>query len=475
MSPRLHDAAGGFFLFVRPRGGRVDVAKLQRETYDTIVASSDAPFVIERPPLFSPAAAAQDEVNGKGGLHQWAAMFLPVEFTNWVEESRAHVESCYVGDWSALAKVTVSGPDAHAFLSQLGFADLSAFEPGQLKHHVQLDENGWVASEGVVGRVGDEEFFYTAGSCEWLVWRFEQDNWNAEVRDVTPDRFIIGVQGPTSLHTLEKATGGSLRDLPFSRFRTTQIGGIEMLILRTGISGELGYELHGPSGHANEIWRTLREQGEEFGIKQLGGRSQSVQHIEAGIATNGLDYMPASAITPGAPRLFRRRTVGGSFVPSAFTDFFRKPGELGWGRKDGAVPAHQFLGRDALLADADAGGPSRTLAGLIWNHDDVADVLSSVVGSGEIPDQMDLPRRLGPAFDQILANGDPAGISSGRTLSSNLRATISLAVLDRSVASPGTQTTVVWGRPGTSQRQIRATVVDLPFKTDRRRADVSRL
>ena len=59
--------------------------------------------MLDRPPLFSPAAAAQDEVNGKGGLHQWAAMFLPLEFTDWVDESRAHVETCYLGDWSALA------------------------------------------------------------------------------------------------------------------------------------------------------------------------------------------------------------------------------------------------------------------------------------------------------------------------------------------------------------------------------------
>jgi vanillate/3-O-methylgallate O-demethylase len=52
---------------------------------------------------------------------------------------------------------------------------------------------------------------------------------------------------------------------------------------------------------------------------------------------------------------------------------------------------------------------------------------------------------------------------------------ISLCVIDRAHAAPGTEVTVIWGRPGTPQREIRATVTALPFKPDRRRADVTAL
>ena len=67
------------------------------------------------------------------------------------------------------------------------------------------------------------------------------------------------------------------------------------------------------------------------------------------------------------------------------------------------------------------------------------------------------------------------GVSTGRTVSPTLRAMISLCVIDPAHAAPGTQVTVVWGRPGTPQREIRATVTALPFKPDRRRADVTAL
>ncbi|MEU9448755.1 aminomethyl transferase family protein [Streptomyces sp. NPDC048277] len=448
----------------------VDMAKAQRDTYEAVLRLKDAPFVAERPAYFSPAAAAQDKSNSLGAYGHFAQTLLPLEYSGWAEECAAHVTSCYVGDWSSLHKVVVRGREALACLAWLGMRDLSRFEHGQIKHHVQLDENGRVASEGILCRLGEEEFLYTAGSGDWLMWQLGQGSWDAEAEDVSPEQFIFGVQGPASLDTLEKLTGGSLRDIAFSRSRRSTIAGVPVRVLRTGISGELGYEVHGPAGHANEIWSAIVESGQGFGIRELGLRSQPVQHIEAGIATNGLDYLPASILTPGAPRQFRRGMPGGSFVPeNGITDYFRKPGELGWGFRKG-VPDREFLGRDALAAQ---GEPRRTLMGLKWNAEDVTGILAAALVEGDLPDAMELPRGRGPVFDQVLVGGRRVGVSTGRTLSVNLRSTISLCVIDRDRATPGTEVTVLWGRPGTAQREVRATVTPLPFKPDRRRTEVS--
>ncbi len=449
-------------------------AARQRQAYEAMLNDDAGPFITGVPVLFSPAGAAQDEANPKGGYGRFAQILLPMEYGSWAQEAQAHVRSAYLGDWTSLSKVLVRGRQALEFLAAAGLNDLSRFETGQVKHHVQLDENGWVASEGVLVRLGEEEFGYTAGSCDWLAWQFSQGSWDAEIADISPETFIFGIQGPQSLFILEKASGESLRDLGFNRSRPASLGGVPVRVLRTGISGELGYELHGRADAAGQAWRAVAAAGQEFGMHLLGFRSQPVQHIEAGIATNGLDYLPAAAITPGAPRQFKRGSIGGSFVPAGgFTDYFRKPGELGWGPR--ALPSHDFLGRDALAADAAAGGPARTLAGLTWNAADVTGVLSSMLGDGELPDQMDMPRLAGPSFDQVLIADAPVGVSTGRTVSPTLRAMISLCVIDRAHAAPGTEVTVIWGRPGTPQREIRATVSALPFKPDRRRVDVTSL
>ncbi|MFD7811547.1 aminomethyl transferase family protein [Streptomyces sp. NPDC059785] len=454
----------------------MSIADRQRAAYEAIAASgADAPFLTERPALFSPAAAAQDILNVRGTYGRFAQILLPMEYSHWTEEATAHVRSCYLGDWTSLHKVRLRGPQAFAFLGQLGMRDLSRFETGQIKHHVQLDENGYVASEGVLTRTSEQEFVYTAGSCDWLLWQLSQGEWDAEATDISAERFIFGVQGPHSLRVLETATGENLRDIGFSRGRPTQVAGIPLAIMRTGISGELGYELHGATDDAEAVWTAVLAAGEEHGIHQLGFRSQPVQHIEAGIATNGLDYLPASILTPGAPRQFRRGTPGGSFVPAnGITDYFRTPDELGWGFRNG-LPDRQFVGRDALAAQAARGGPSRVLVGLVWNAEDVADVLTSLCRDGELPDQMDIPRNLGPHFDQVAIADAPVGVATGRTLSPTLRGTISLCVIDRDHDSPGTEVDVIWGRPGTPQRTIRAVVTSLPFKPDHRRTDIARL
>ena len=446
--------------------------ELQREAYDRVVAGRDEPFVLVRPPYFSPAAAAQDRA-ANGVLGHFAQMLLPSEYTTWQDESLAHVRSCYIGDWSPLHKIRIHGPQALAFLSWVGMNDLSSFELGQLKHHVQLDENGWVASEGILGRLGDDEFVYTAGSANWLEWQLATGDWDATADDISPDQFIFGVQGPRSLAVLEQAAGTGLRDLSFNRSREIELCGAPVRVLRTGISGELGYELHGPSSVGNEVWSAVVEAGTDHEIRQLGFRGMSVQHIEAGIATNGLDYLPSSILTPGAPTQFRQRPLGGSFVPTAVTDYFRKPGELGWGRR--TAYRHDFLGREALDQESSEGGPARTLIGLVWDTDDVAAVFASVVGPDEPADAMELPRHQGLTHDRIVLDGRDIGISSGRSLSAHLRATISLGVVERAHAVPGTELTVIWGRPGTPQREIRATVTTLPFKPDHRRIDVTTL
>ncbi|WP_405522235.1 glycine cleavage T C-terminal barrel domain-containing protein [Streptomyces canus] len=446
----------------------------QRARYQALLELADRPFDVERPAVFSPAAAAQDEANVKGLLFRWTPVFIPYEYTNWGEESLAHVRSCYIGDWSAIGKLRVHGTEALTALTRIGMNNLSRFEPGQIKHHVQLDERGHIASEGLLYRVAEEEFVYSGGGVDWTAWQIDQGGWDAKSEVISPDMFIFEIQGPTSLFALEAATGESLRDIGFNRSRMTSISGIPVRILRSGISGELGYELHGSADDANAVWTAVVEAGAEHGIRQLGMRSQLVAHIEAGIATVGIDYLPSSIITPGAPRLFPRGMPDGSFVPTDVTEFFRRPGELGWGRR-GALTSHDFIGRDALAAETAEGGPARHLAGLHWNNEDVIALFASQFGDGPVPEPMEMPRKIGASLDQVLVNGRPVGVSTSRTYSTHLRRTISLCVIDRDLAAPGTEVTVLWGNPGTAQRELRATVTSLPMKEDRRRTDVSTL
>jgi glycine cleavage system aminomethyltransferase T len=452
---------------VAPFDSATSVSARQRSLFETTLARRQDRWDLDRPAIFSPAAAAQDVANGTGVFFRWTPLMLAWEFTQWTEEALAHTETCFLGDWSALGTLRLRGAQALPFLQHVGVNDLSSLPVDGVKHSIQCDENGFVASEGILYRTDDDTFLYQGGGVDWTAWQLKRGHWDVEGEVISPEMFLFHVQGPTSIHAVEAATGQDLRDLPFHGSRRTVLAGCPVRILRAGVSGELGYEVHGYADDANAVWTALAEAGGPHGLRLLGVRSQLVAHIEAGVATTGLDYLPASIVTPGAPKLIPSGAISGSFVPrQGVTDFFRYPAELGWPRSVD-LDGHDFIGRDALRRQADEGGAARRLVGLVWNADDVASLFAAQFEDGPLPDPMDMPRTVGASFDQVLSGGEAIGISSGRTYSPHLRDTISLCVLSRELAVPGTEVSVLWGNPGTPQREIRATVARSPLKERR--------
>ena len=84
-------------------------AARQRQAYEAMLNDDAEPFITGVPVLFSPAGAAQDEANPKGGYGRFAQILLPMEYGSWAQEAQAHVRSAYLGDWTSLSKVLLRG------------------------------------------------------------------------------------------------------------------------------------------------------------------------------------------------------------------------------------------------------------------------------------------------------------------------------------------------------------------------------
>ncbi|HTW89102.1 MAG TPA: hypothetical protein VMD75_13960, partial [Candidatus Binataceae bacterium] len=391
-------------------------------------------------------------------------------------EGLAFHETAYLGDWSALTKFRVQGRDALDFLSLHCVNDLSRFGAGQIKHAIQTNDSGKIVGEGVLYKISDLEYRYSGGGAYWLNHCFQQGKWQGAAVVDSADEFVFAVQGPKSLYVMEKATGESLRDLKFSHTRMTKVGNHAVRILRTGVTGELGYEFHGPSEIGNEIWLAVQKAGDEFGLKLLGGRSQLVSHVEGCFPTIGRDFWP-SVSALGGSRAHLIQSTGGSYEWSTPAELMRSPFELGWAREV-SLDTHDFIGREALLAEKSAGGPARRLVGLKWNSEDVLDVFAGLFRTGPTVIPMELPRNnqkhaINP--DKVLKNGKVVGCSTSRVYSAYLRQMISLCVIDQDLTEPETPVSVVWGDRDKPQKEIRAIVCQVPFKEDRRRTDVTKL
>lgn len=437
----------------------------------------DLPFTTERPAVFTSAAPAQDKVNASRVWRRWGDTFIAWQYGEWLDEASAHHNSAFIGDWSAISKVKITGRDATRFLEHIGVADLSKFSEGRIRHFVLTDHNGKVATEGVLGRMAEEDYYYTAGGGEWIVYQASQGDWDVKAELVTPDLFIFELQGPKSIDMLEVAAGESLRHLEFNRWCNTNIAGAHVRILRTGISGELGYEIHGSTKDGASVWEAIYQAGVPLGIQPLGMRCQVLSHIESGIATAGFDYMPASVGGPGGSNISVSgggQRVLGTFKHETMADLFRSPFELNWCSPK-VVERRDFIGADALRKELADGGPRRRLIGLVWDSRDVIDCYASLFEDGDLAPQMDIPRRYAAEYLSVRKDGAEVGCATSRVYSPKLRRMISFVHIDRDLAESGIDLEVAWGTSTDDQRLVRAKTILLPFKPDNRRVDVTKL
>lgn len=412
----------------------------------------------------------------------------PREFTNWLDEQLSWKETCYIGDWSFMPDLHVRGPDALELLSDLTVNSLERFPVGQAKHAIQCNQDGQVIGDGILYRLAADEY-RTQHLAAWPKFNAETDGYDvtAEIHD----SFIYQVQGPTSLQVLEALTDESLRDIGFMNVETIEIEGVEVVILRQGMSGEVGFELQGPREHGEAIWDAVVEAGEEEGLRRLGRRSHMINHLEMCFPTRGHHYLPA--IFGDELRAYRKWldadnyaeanfTVAGSYRPDDVSGYYRSPVELGWERN--IAFDHEFIGREALEAEVDS--PRRTIVTLVWDPDDVADVFASFFREGKHHKYLEMPYQpyRGIEADVVRHDGEAVGVSTGRGYSYYYREMLSLCTVDIEYSEPGTEVVVVWGEgraPPNPKiqphvpKEITATVARAPYKEDRRRTDLHRV
>ncbi len=453
-----------------------------RKQYEKAIQFSKLAF-IERPYLGSPAAPAQERTNlSATWSHMNAGFLFGYEYTRWWKESNALRNAAIIGDWSWLNKCAVRGPDASRFMNYATVKDLSRQKVGQVIHTPMVNVEGKVAIEGLTLRLSENEYMFTqVGAKKWLTYLLGLTKMDVEVKDVTPDYTCYALQGPRSLEILEEVTSESFLDLRFSRWRMSKVNGVDVLVSRQGVTGEIGYEffMRIDTGKAHELWHTIREVGKKFGLREIGFRAQLIGHIEAGIPSAVVDYLPARIGTGALTKLstFTRLYITEEELAALDWDLseqFCSPAELGWEHTIN-LDGHDFYGRSALIKETEAGGPPRRLVGLVWDSDDLSELFAAQFRDESAPPPPDLPRgQYRMLYLKILKDGEQVGWATSPTYSPNIRRMISLGRLRKGLVESGTEVAVLWGGFSTEpQCRIRARVVKLPFIQHKRTMDLS--
>lgn len=220
----------------------------------------------------------------------------PYVFTSIEAEHRATREQVGLFDVYYQVAIQVAGRDAPAVLAQALVADTERQAVGRVVYAAPCNESG--------GMIDDLTCFRLAEDCFWLfptpsrfaasmaaVQKTAQGR-NATVTNLGYKSAYLSVQGPNSRALLQQLTTTDLANTAlgyFSFVHGTLAEVPDVLISRTGYSGELGYELWYPSEYAEHLLSTLLESGRSLGAQLCGLGALRTLRIEKRYPLYGLD------------------------------------------------------------------------------------------------------------------------------------------------------------------------------------------
>jgi aminomethyltransferase len=366
----------------------------------------------------------------------WSGYTTVDVFSTVEQEYFAIRNGCSLYDLTPMVKYRIAGSGALPFLNRMMTRDLRKLAPGRVAYSVWCDDAGQLIDDGTVFCLGASEYRLCTAERQrdWL--EASAIGFDVELAEITEEVAALALQGPTSCALL-KALGltgvEALRPFELGRFtlspRTPSAAAAELMISRTGFTGDLGYELWMRPADAESVWDALMEEGRGRGIRPIGSRALNMARIEAGFLLPHFDFVSAAH--------------------TLHLGTERSPLELGLAWLVDFDKGH-FTGRRALLAER-ARGPRRQLVGL-----DVA---------GNKPAHNALLYRERSGRRQV-------GSVTSAIWSPTCKRNLALAMLDAPYLSWGS---VVWAEIYLNReltwerRMVRAGVVERPFFAPPRR------
>ncbi len=262
-------------------------------------------------------------------MSPFGGFVMPIQYSNIVDEHQAVRQQCGVFDVSHMGEVLISGPDAERYVNHLFTNDVRQMPVGKILYGMMCYEHGGVVDDLLVYKLADHRFFLVINAAnidkDWD-WIQQQAAGYEVTLEHQSDRYgELAIQGPKAEEVMEKVLGIPCQELSFYTFKLLD----EVIVSRTGYTGEDGFEVYASPQYINDCWDKLMAAG----VKPCGLGCRDTLRFEVGLPLYG-DELSAD-ITPIMAGL-------GIFVK------LDKP---------------EFIGREAL-ARQKAEGPQKKLVGI---------------------------------------------------------------------------------------------------------------
>ncbi len=338
---------------------------------------------------------------------QFAGWEVPVYFTSIIDEHEAVRKYAGFFDISHMGEFRVKGSGAREFLDRLVTNKVSKLEPGKAVYSPMLNEQGGIMDDLIIYEISQDQYLVivNAGNVDKdFAWMKSKAPKGVEVTNLSASRGIFAVQGPNAVKIIESVFGKKAASIPVFNFLAVPFESSEIILARTGYTGEDGFEIFFDQPAGEKLYKALKEAGTPYGMKPVGFGARDTLRLEARLLLHGHDMN--ESISPLECGL-------------AWTvDFGKKA----------------FIGRDVLIRQKES-GISRKLIGF---------------------EMMD--RGLAREHYKLRFQGKEVGEVTSGSFSPTLKKNIGLALIDSSAAKEGNELEII-----IREQPQKAKIVKTPF------------
>ena len=263
-------------------------------------------------------------------MSPFGGFIMPIQYTTIVDEHQAVRHACGVFDVSHMGEVLVSGTDAERYVNHIFTNDVRGIPNGKILYGMMCYENGGTVDDLLVYKVTDDIFFLVINAAnidkDWAWIQEQATGYDVTLQNQSEEYGELAIQGPQAELVMQEVLGIPCQELAFYTFK--QLG--DMIVSRTGYTGEDGFEIYATPDYINECWDKLMDSGR---CKPCGLGCRDTLRFEVGLPLYGDEL--SQDITP---------------VMAGLSMFVK-------------LDKEEFIGREAL-AKQKADGPARRIVGI---------------------------------------------------------------------------------------------------------------
>ena len=223
----------------------------------------------------------------------FAGYEMPVQYEGVIPEHKAVRTDAGAFDVSHMGEIHVDGPAGQAFLQSMLSNDIDKLADGDAQYTLLTNESGGIVDDLIAYRLANGQFYLVVNASNRAAvysWLKEREPRGCEVRDASEEYGLVAVQGPRALERL------GLPDAPAFTHAMGEVDGVEVMVARTGYTGEQGVELCCAADDTEALWDAILERG----VTPCGLGARDTLRLEVCYPLHGNDITPETdAISAG--------------------------------------------------------------------------------------------------------------------------------------------------------------------------------